>query len=371
MSSRLIFSVTLAVFLFTLITVTRINLPSQKPHVKNLYGEKSRQLEVVPIEGGLGPESFAFDHTLGGGPYTGVSEGRIIKWEENERRWINFAVTSQRRDGCEGGDDDVSKEDICGRPLGMRFNKRSDLYVADAYMGLLRVGPEGGLATSIATQAQGIPFRFCNGLDIDHSTGLVYFTDSSSLYQRRNYMSVILSGDRTGRLMKYDPDSQKVSVLVENLSFPNGIVLSQDGNYILLAETTKCRILKYWLKTSKAASFEVFAELPGFPDNIKMSPRGGFWVGIHSRRHKISEWALSYSWIGNALLKLPIDIIKLHSKLVKLGVGGGMAVRLNEDGEVLEILQGKLMSSVSEVGEKEGTLWIGSVNMPFAGMYKT
>lgn len=365
MSSRLILSLTIAVFLLALITVNHTNLSSQK----------SRRVEVVPLEDGLGPESFAFDHTSGGGPYTGLSDGRIVKWQENERRWLNFAVTSLRRDGCEGAHDHVSKEHICGRPLGLRFDKKSgDLYIADAYMGLLKVGPEGGFAISIATEAQGIPFRFCNSLDIDQSTGVVYFTDSSSLHQRRNYMSVILSGDRTGRLMKYDPDSQKVTVLLQNLSFPNGVVLSRDGNYILLAETTKCRILKYWLKTSKAGSFEVIAQLPGFPDNVKLSPRGGFWVGIYSRRQKISEWALSYPWIGNALLKLPIDIIKVHSILVKLRGDGGMAVRLSEEGELLEILHGKSIKrwhSISEVEERDGTLWIGSINMPFAGMYKT
>ena len=77
-------------------------------------------------------------------------------------------------------------EHVCGRPLGSCFDEtRGDLYIADAYMGLLRVGPEGGLATTIATHAQGIPFRFTNSLDIDQSSGAIYFTDSSSQYQRR------------------------------------------------------------------------------------------------------------------------------------------------------------------------------------------
>lgn len=55
------------------------------------------QYEVVPIENGaVGPESFAFD-PLGGGPYTGVSDGRIMKWHRSENRWLNFAVTSSHR----------------------------------------------------------------------------------------------------------------------------------------------------------------------------------------------------------------------------------------------------------------------------------
>ena len=52
-------------------------------------------------------------------------------------------------------------------------------------MGLLIVGPEGGLATLVASQAQGVPFAFTNGLDISEDTGLLYFTDSSTRYPRR------------------------------------------------------------------------------------------------------------------------------------------------------------------------------------------
>lgn len=79
----------------------------------------------------------------------------------------------------------LKNEHICGRPLGLRFDKRTgDLYIADAYFGLLKVGPEGGLATSLSTEAEGVPFGFTNDLDIDDE-GNVYFTDSSTNYQRR------------------------------------------------------------------------------------------------------------------------------------------------------------------------------------------
>lgn len=90
------------------------------------------------------------------------------------------------RDGCEGPQDHDQTEHICGRPLGLRFKTSTgDLYVADAYMGLLVVGAGGGMATKLATQAQGIPFGFTNSLDIDQRSGAVYFTDSSSQYPRR------------------------------------------------------------------------------------------------------------------------------------------------------------------------------------------
>lgn len=81
--------------------------------------------------------------------------------------------------------DYLKDEHICGRPLGLRFDKRSgDLYIADAYFGIMKVGPQGGLATSLTTEADGVPLRFTNDLDVDDQ-GNVYFTDSSSVFQRR------------------------------------------------------------------------------------------------------------------------------------------------------------------------------------------
>jgi sugar lactone lactonase YvrE len=59
------------------------------------------------------------------------------------------------------------------------------MYIADAYLGLMRVGRRGGLAEVVATEAAGVPFNFLNGVDVDQETGDVYFTDSSTAYQRR------------------------------------------------------------------------------------------------------------------------------------------------------------------------------------------
>ncbi|KAG5555905.1 hypothetical protein RHGRI_006528 [Rhododendron griersonianum] len=331
--------------------------------------------KVIPIiVGAVGPESLAFD-PHGGGPYTGVSDGRIIKWLENERRWIDFAVTSTKRDECEGSQvDHEEREHICGRPLGLRFDERTgNLYIADAYMGLLVVVPEGGLATKVATQAQGISFGFTNSLDIDERNGIVYFSDSSLRFQRRNHISVIVSGDRTGRLMKYNPQSKETTVLLQNLTFPNGVSLSKDGDFVLVADTTNCRILKLWLEpSSKSGMVEVFNRLPGFPDNIKRNHRGEFWVGIHAKRGKFLKWVLSFPLVGEALIKLPFDITKVYSYFARWG-GNGLAVRLSGDGDVLDALEDESRNgwkAVSEVEERDGNLWIGSIRTPFVGVQR-
>lgn len=54
---------------------------------------KDEDMEVIALNGAVGPESIVFD-LHGDGPYTGVSDGRILKWDEKERRWIEYASTS-------------------------------------------------------------------------------------------------------------------------------------------------------------------------------------------------------------------------------------------------------------------------------------
>lgn len=76
-------------------------------------------------------------------------------------------------------------EKLCGRPLGLRFDKTSGkLYIADAYLGLAAVGHHGGVATLLSTHVQGRPVLFANDLDV-HRNGSIFFTDTSSRYSRR------------------------------------------------------------------------------------------------------------------------------------------------------------------------------------------
>lgn len=319
-----------------------------------------------------GPESMAFD-PLGRGPYTGVADGRILFWDG--LNWTDFAYTSNnRKELCSPKPSALSylkNEHICGRPLGLRFDKRTgELYIADAYFGLMKVGPEGGLATSLASEAEGVPLRFTNDLDLDDE-GNVYFTDSSTVYQRRNFLQLVFSADDTGRVLKYDPVTKQTTVLMRNIQFPNGVTLSKDKSYFVFCEGALGRLRKYWLKGEKAGTSEVFAILPGFPDNIRTNENGDFWVAVHCRRNWYTYINGLYPKLRMFLLKLPIPT-KIHFLLQIGGRPQGVVIKYSPDGKILKILedsQGKVVKAVSEVEEKDGKLWMGSVLMPFVAVY--
>ncbi|XP_020685247.1 protein STRICTOSIDINE SYNTHASE-LIKE 10-like isoform X1 [Dendrobium catenatum] len=338
-------------------------------------GEESRLKEAFINGGAVGPESLAFDKD-GEGPYTGVSDGRILKWQGDDIGWIEFSSVSPSHmlDECRGSQD-PKQEYLCGRPLGLCFCKKTGkLYVADAYFGLLIFDNKDKVPTTVSKEA-GAPFYFTNALDIDQETGVIYFTVSSAKFRRSEFLSAIITGDNTGRLMQYDSTTQKTQILLSNLSFPNGVALSSDGSFLLIAESTNCRILRYWLQNS---SFEVFFQLPGFPDNIRRSPRGGFWIALHSRRSTIEKWLLSLPWIKKAFFYgsnlFPSSSINgMMQFLKRMPTKGVMAMRLDEDGNIIEVLKNpgeRKMVFISEVHEMNDSLWIGSVMMPFFWRYK-
>ncbi|KAL6894049.1 hypothetical protein ACP4OV_008147 [Aristida adscensionis] len=352
-----------------------VDLPSaaeMPPHAD--AGERLRGAEVRFRGEVQGPESVAFD-PRGGGPYTGVADGRVVRWDG--ARWATFATTSPRwtAELCGGPRasplEYLPLEHLCGRPLGLRFHRETgDLYIADAYFGLLRVGPEGGLATPLATEAEGVRFNFTNDLDID-ADGNVYFTDSSIHYQRRNFMQLVFSGDPSGRLLKYDPHTKETTVLHRNLQFPNGVSMSKDGSFFVFCEGSRGRLSRYWLKGEKAGTVDLFAILPGFPDNVRTNKEGEFWVAIHCRRSLYARLMSRQVKLRKFLLSLPIPA-KYHYLAQIGGRLHAVIIKYSPDGEVLDILEdtkGEVVRAVSEVEEKDGKLWIGSVLMPFIAVF--
>ncbi|XP_062111995.1 protein STRICTOSIDINE SYNTHASE-LIKE 10-like [Humulus lupulus] len=372
MSSRLLLrAASLAVLAFVLAIYqdpSRINFHAPPP----IHGSRDvlHSAQIINVTAALGPESLAFDPS-GRGPYAGVADGRILRWEEDGLGWSEFAITSSQREKCVRPFA-PEMEHVCGRPLGLRFHKKTgDLYIADAYFGLRVVGPNGGLASPLLTHVEGHPLLFTNDMDIDEDKDLIYFTDSSTTFYRRQFMSAALSGDRTGRLLKYNISSKEVTVLLKDIAFANGVALSKDRSFLLVAETTKSRVLRLWLHGPNAGNVDVFAELPGFPDNIRRNQKEEFWVALHSKKGVISNLVVSKPWAGTTLLKLPLSFKQLHYILVG-GKAHATAIKLGEDGRILEVLEdceGKSLKFISEVEENNGKLWIGSVLMPFIGIY--
>jgi YD repeat-containing protein len=132
-----------------------------------------------------GPEDTAVDAQ--GLVYSGLHDGRIVRI--NADGSVETFVDTQ------------------GRPLGMDFDAAGNLIVADAYKGLLSIDTQGQIKV-LTTEAEGVPFKFTDDLDIARD-GTIYFSDASSRFEQPDYLLDLLEARPHGRLLSYNPASGK------------------------------------------------------------------------------------------------------------------------------------------------------------------
>jgi len=231
-----------------------------------------RVTPLVPLRyvaiGGRGPEDVVADAR--GRVLTGVEDGRIL-----------------RIDGLTG--DSPARVEVLaetgGRPLGLELLPDDALLVCDAVLGLLRVDLREGIVRILADSVAGERLRFCSNV-VALADGSVCFTVSSRRYPLDQWIGDIVEHSGTGRLLRLEPGSERPEVLLEGLQFANGLALSSDESFLVVAETGARRLTRHWLSGPKAGRGEPFAEnLPGMPDNIwRSAPDGPIWVSLAGPR---------------------------------------------------------------------------------------
>lgn len=143
----------------------------------------------------------------------------------------------------------TSMEDKCGRPLGLHFHPSDDdlLYIADSYKGLLLGNVKSGQVKTLVDAhhpGEGIlPMRLTNDVTV-LSNGSVFFTDSSSKFDRSNNRMEFLEGTGSGRLLHYNPSNGVVQIALKGLYFANGITTTPNEEHLLISETTRARIIR-------------------------------------------------------------------------------------------------------------------------------
>jgi sugar lactone lactonase YvrE len=243
-----------------------------------------------------------------------------------------------------------------GRPLGLDFAPDGNLIVCDAHKGLLSVDPNGQV-TTLATEADGVRFGFPDDVDVADD-GVIYFSDASSKFGVSDYMLDLLEGQPHGRLMKYDPTSKQTTVLLGDLYFANGVAVAPDGSFVLVNETYRYRIRRYWLTGDKAGTNDTFIDkLAGFPDGVSTSPRATFWVAMFTVRNPTADFMAPRPMLRTLLSKLPRSVWPKPEPY-------GLIVELDTAGEIIRSLHdpdGQQVSVITSVHEENDQLYLGTL----------
>lgn len=310
--------------------------PPSAPPLIGVYGPNTR-LRAATIVGAHdihGPEDV--DADARGRIVAGTANGALVRWS------------------VDGGVEVLAETG--GRPLGLDWDGDGNLVICDAFKGLLRLDPRGELRC-LAIEAGGIPLGFANDLEIARD-GTIYFSDASIRHDQKHYLCDMLEARPWGRLIRFDPRTGDRQVLLAGLYFANGVALSAAEDFVLVNESYRYRITRYWLAGPRAGQSEVFLDnLPGFPDGLSRSGRGTFWVALPTTRNTLADALHPHPFLKNLVAKLP-------SFAQPRPAPYGLVLEVDEQGNVLRSLHdpgGMHISFVTSVQERRGTLYLGTL----------
>lgn len=105
-----------------------------------------------------------------------------------------------------------------------------------------------------------------------------------------------------------------------------------------------CKLMRYWIRGPKAGTSELFAELPGYPNNVRPDGKGGYWVALHREKYELPFGS------GTHLV----------------------AIRVGANGEKLQEMRGpKGVRPTEAVGREDGKIYLGSVELSYVSIVKS
>lgn len=310
--------------------------PPTAPELTGVYAQNSElaKIERLGIDS-FAPEDVAFDKD--DRIYCGAEDGRIFRFQPDGTKPEVFAQTK-------------------GRPLGLIFDASGNLIVADAVIGLMSISPDGkGMV--LATEAEAVPFRCTNDLDVA-ADGTIYFTDASHKFSLTQLKADLLEHQPNGRFLAYDPQTKQTRVLLNDLYFANGVAVSPDQSFVLVNDTGAYRVRRYWLTGSKRGQTDIFIDnLPGFPDGISSNGRDTFWLALVNRRDSSLDFLLPHPFLRKIVWRLP-SFLQPNIKRYAFALG------LDMSGRVVRNLQDpspQSFTQIANVVEHKGKLYFGSI----------
>jgi len=319
--------------------------PPAAPALSGQYEQNTKLSSVQRLSLGDGhkPEDVALDPQ--GRIYAGFEDGRIIQLQPDGTQPRVFANTQ-------------------GRPLGLALDRAGNLIVTDAIKGLLSVNPAGEIKV-LATESDGVKFGCLNDLDVG-ADGTIYFTEASFKYPMSQFSSDILEHQPNGRLLAFDPQTQKPRTLLRGLYFANGVAVSADQSFVLVAETGKYRVQRVWLRDAKEGTVDTFIDnLPGFPDGISSNGSGKFWLALVTPRQAVFDKILPHPFVRKVIFRLPKFLQPAPERY-------SFVVSLDSQGRIVENLQNgspDCYGQIANVVEHNGKLYFGSIGEDTVGVY--
>lgn len=297
--------------------------------------------QVIPVPGaGAEDVVVATSGPDEGCVFTGTEDGAIHRITHDGRKIDRVAFTG-------------------GRPLGLELLPDGRLLVCDAHHGLLRMDPASGVLETVADNAAGVPFVFCNNAAVT-GEGVIWFSDSSTEFGIERWKDDFVRNTRTGRLLRV-ADGGEPEVILDGLAFANGVALAADESYVAVAETGARTVVRHWLAGDRAGKRDFLVEdLPGYPDNIARGSDGLVWVTIASPTDPLVERIQRGPRpLRNVVTKIPVRLQPQVKRTVRAQAYDDRGTLVHDIDVATDDFH-----MVTGVREHDGRVWLGSLHEP-------
>ena len=251
---------------------------------------------------------------------------------------------------------------------GLHFDSHDNLIACDQKRGLISVDKEGKIAVLANQDEKGRRILLPNDVDIAND-GMIYFSNTSSkiLFSRKHARKILMEVRPDGGLYSYNPETKNVKTLIDSSFFGNGVAVSQNNDFVLMADLSKYRIVRYWLKGNSKGETDIFIDnLPGLPNGISRREDGSFWVGYTTRRDELLDKIQSKKMLKKFIYSIPLWLQPKQEPF-------GMIMNISESGKILKTYYdttGKVVSEASSVEEHNGYLYLGGDLIDHINKYK-
>ena len=158
-----------------------------------------------------------------------------------------------------------------GWPNGLKIHRDGRIFITDYKHGIMQLDPISGQVTAFLTNRKSESFRGVNDLFFDAS-GCMYFTDQGQTGMH----------DPSGRVYRYNLETERLDLLVANGPSPNGLVMNPEQDVLYVAMTRGNAVWRVPIHadggTSKVSIFTPLAGGHGGADGMAVDKEGRLFV---------------------------------------------------------------------------------------------
>jgi sugar lactone lactonase YvrE len=245
-----------------------------------------------------------------------------------------------------------------GRPISGVVDEEGNVFFLDALVGLLKYDAKTQKVEYLASFSHGRRMNFVDDIAMFRN-GTLVFSDATMFRPESVSEMLSVSGKAvismlpSGRVLSFDPKTKSIKTMLGGFIFANGVAISKDESFVLVADSGAFRLFK----VSSGFRKETFGPpLPGIPDGIRLGTQGDVWVAIVKQVPQILQAMLPYRLLRALLFHVPIKYLPLrHYDLI---------IHLDAFGNPIESFHdpsGRL-HGITSVIERNGYLYLGTLS---------